>query len=230
MIKKYLFLSTAFLAASSFSGDFYAGAGVAYINSASTITLKGTEDPFSGSTTISNTTTSVAPRFFAGYQKTCNNYFIGGEIVAAFRDISGKKSIGNLLGSNGVASQSIAADILVEYSRKHTIGGRLKLGAHITEEVSAFAGIGIISSRFKWSYKDENSPNLQSVEKTLFGIEPSVGMTYKLSSKWRFGLEYLHQHYGSFQTKNLNTDPAYSSILKSRFKFNTIFASISCII
>ncbi len=228
-IKNYLLLSATILTTSAFSGNFYVGAGAAYVNSASTIKLTSTHEGYQGTSVVADTTNSTAPRFFAGYEKDNNNCFVAGEIFGAFKDINGKKDLGVLSGWNGDDTQEMELRGSVKYSRDYTVGARVKLGGYITDKMSAFVGLGIINSRFKVSYGDENQ-SAQSFKKSVFGIEPGVGISYKLSPKWRLGFEYFYQQYRSFNSKNLNTQAGHSAIVASKFKFNTFLASISWII
>jgi opacity protein-like surface antigen len=236
-IKNYLLLTAAILTtvSSGEAGKFYAGAGAMYTQSYSTLRLSSVRTPgggpFYSTVTAADSSSGIGPRIFAGYERDHNNFFYSGEIIGSFQDMSWKKSLGIIPASNatggGLAIISLAGS--VKYTRNYTVGVRGKMGGHVSDNLSAFVGLGVINSQFKVAYGDAALGQV-SDKKSVFGVEPSAGISYKLSSKWRLGLEYLYQQYGTFTTKNLNQTAGYTTNIKSKFKFGTAFVSVSYVI
>ena len=222
-IKNYLLLSATILTTSAFAGNFYVGAGAAYINSASTIKLTGRQGGQTGSAIMVDSSATLSPRFFAGYEKDNNNFFWGLEAFGSFSDIKGQKKL-DFVSSEG-GDNTVLSNPSVKYSRLYLVGARGKLGGYITDNLSVFASLGVINSQFRISYSDHATAP-QNYKKNLFGIEPGAGISYKITSKWRLGLDYFYQQYKSFTKTYALTGGAYADV-KPKFKFNTFMASIS---
>jgi hypothetical protein len=223
--KNILLISAISLTAFSAQSRLYVGAGAAYVNSASTIKLTGTVIREVGSATMVNNSSAVAPRFFAGYEKDNNNCFWGVEAFGSFSDIKSQNKLDFVGGDAG--TQALLTSPTVKYSRNYLLGVRAKIGGYVSDNLSAFAALGIIGSQFKMKYTDINM--FKSFNKTVVGIEPGVGVSYKFNSKWRLGFDYFYQQYATFSKTYENTVQRYSATMKSKFKFNTFMASISYI-
>ncbi len=224
-LKKYLFMGALVAATSSFAGNnyFYVGGGATLINSNSLIRINANDHANTGSITVSDTSSAGGSRAFLGYERSNNCFFVAGEIIGAPRDISGKKGFLSIFdpGTGGYAQDSFE----IKYSRDFTVGGKIKVGGQITDNLSAFLGIGVINSRFKITYVNNTQKNI--FNRDVYGMEPGAGISYKLSSNIRFGIEYFYQQYRAFKTKNLNTENGVSLVAYPKFKFNSFLFSLS---
>lgn len=228
-IKNVLLLSAISLTVFSAQSRLYVGAGAAYVNSMSTIKLTARQAAFSGAVTMDDNSKKIAPRFFAGYEKGYNNCYWGLEAFGSFSDLHGQNGRDFVATDNGPGYQAILTNPGVKYSRSYLLGVRAKLGGYVTDNLSVFAALGVIGSRFKLDYTDATHPAPVTFKKTVLGIEPGVGISYHINSKWRTGLEYFYQQYSTFSKTYTDTDPVdgYSATTKSKFRFSTFMASVS---
>jgi opacity protein-like surface antigen len=226
-IKNILLLSAISLTAFSAQSRLYVGAGAAYVNSMSIIKLTAREAALSGTVTMDDNSKKIAPRFFAGYEKDNNNCYWGLEAFGSFSDLHGQNGRDFVVADNGPGYQAILANPGVKYSRSYLLGARAKFGGYITDNLSVFGAFGVIGSEFKISYTDDGRTAPANFKKTVLGIEPGVGISYRINSKWRTGLEYFYQQYSTFSKTYTDTVNGYSATTKSKFRFSTFMASVS---